>query len=249
MNHETIENVITNIDDRFVTEAAGSVVSAKVGKIEKRARITKILAAAAAIIIVGSVSIYAASKWMTVYVKDHGVVIADDPEVLKLFEDFESETEETSDSGKTFFPDQILYYDDYNKMCEENGLDKVFDELPGEVDKLQCQIFDPRSVGEESDILIFGAKLPESKGKYHAVIEYSHMSGVSYNIDNTQNERQYTNAHGITFTIVDERTGLGYTNAHVCFACDRLCGHITFENMTDDEIHEVLDHVIFDPAA
>ena len=57
MNHETIENVITNIDDRFVTEAAGSVVSAKVGKIEKRARITKILAAAAAIIIVGSVSI------------------------------------------------------------------------------------------------------------------------------------------------------------------------------------------------
>lgn len=68
----------------------------------------------------------------------------------------------------------------------------------------------------------------------------------SVRLENTNNERDYTSASGETFTLVDQITKDGtaeVTTTFVMIVYDDYRGYISFENLTDEEIHKILDTV------
>lgn len=65
-------------------------------------------------------------------------------------------------------------------------------------------------------------------------------------LENTNNQREYTSASGETFTLVDQITVDGdekQTKTFVMVAYDNYFGYISFENLGDEKIHEILDTV------
>lgn len=58
----------------------------------------------------------------------------------------------------------------------------------------------------------------------------------------TSNERTYTNENGYTFNLADDESN-GETRTNVVIAYKNYTGHISFYNMTEDEIYHVLDTV------
>ncbi len=65
-------------------------------------------------------------------------------------------------------------------------------------------------------------------------------------LSNTGNKRTYKNADGVEFTLVDEvwkEEDTTITETYVVIAYDEYYGHINFEGLTEDEMHEVLDSV------
>ena len=60
---------------------------------------------------------------------------------------------------------------------------------------------------------------------------------------NTSNKREYKTKDGTAFTLVDEKHD-DETRTFVMIACDEFSGYIMFENLTDPQIHKILDTVI-----
>jgi hypothetical protein len=69
-------------------------------------------------------------------------------------------------------------------------------------------------------------------------------------MNKTDNERNYTSKSGIEFTLVDdiEAKVNGGTedgiSTYVMISYGDVSGFMIFEEMTDDEIHEILDKVV-----
>lgn len=65
----------------------------------------------------------------------------------------------------------------------------------------------------------------------------------SLQLKNTGNERTYASAMGQEFTLVDEKREDGTVVTYVFIVYDSYFGYISFSEMTEEEIHQILDTV------
>lgn len=70
----------------------------------------------------------------------------------------------------------------------------------------------------------------------------SENAGYGLGLANTGNVRTYTSSHGLEFTLVDEVKD-GVTTTYVAIYYDCYYGYISFNGLSEEEIHQVLDTV------
>ena len=85
-----------------------------------------------------------------------------------------------------------------------------------------------------------------SQSKAEGIAENAAYSVI---MNKTSNERSYTSKSGIEFTLVDDiEAKVGGTESgvstFVMIAYGKYVNYIRFDNMTDDEIHDIMDKVI-----
>ena len=160
------------------------------------------------------------------------------------------------------YKNTYYYYPDYNSAIEDTRIDSLFTELVGEAESV-CYV-ETEEIADESDTKIRYASyeldcLFDLNGKKFSTAQIK-SEGVADDaaflipINKTTNERTYTSGLGIEFTLVDDAEGTvnggseSGLRTYVLISYDDENNYIVFENMTDEEIHQVLDAVRIDPA-
>ena len=140
-------------------------------------------------------------------------------------------------------------YDDYKALLEDSQMPNLLSkdyELRAEA--IYTKTKDDTTGMEEDSIDVW---FNYGKGQFRLSVT-KHIKGhakdalYSLCLDDTSNKRIYKNADGIEFTLVDEVLKEGdvtITETYVVIAYDVYYGHINFDGLTEDEMHEVLDSI------
>lgn len=219
-----------------------------------------------AVICMGSAGVYASNNIIKkVFVTEHAVSVGnteyiDDKEIVSQDGDVTTENighEEGNGKVKWISKDvQVVnglatntyyQYKDYETALLDAGLDNWFQisyKNAENVIYVVTQTEDTLEQCIEADFLY-------GEGSFHVCEE--RMTGNiagdaahSVQLKNTNNKRDYTSASGQVFTLVDEITDKGEEKKTITFvmvAYGDHFGYISFENLKDEEIHEILDTV------
>lgn len=138
-------------------------------------------------------------------------------------------------------------YEDYETALLDAGLDNWFCKSYEAAENAVYVITETEDLQEYcvSASFLYGG------GSFHIEEEIlkgniSEDTAYSVKLTNTNNKRTYTSASGQDFTLVDEMTendGEKTVKTFVMIAYDNYYGYIFFENLSDAEIHQILDTV------
>ncbi len=140
-------------------------------------------------------------------------------------------------------------YDDYKAMLEDTKMPNWFSK-DYELSENATYVNTKDDTMEE-DAISASFKYGEGEGRIHLSVTkmikgFAEDVSSSLYLTNTGNKRTYKNADGVEFTLVDEvreEGELTTTRTYVVIAYDMYDGHVFFEGLTDDQIHEVLDSI------
>ena len=156
------------------------------------------------------------------------------------------------------YRNSYYYYPDYESAIEDTMIDNLFSEPIGEATSI-CFVETVELSGDEikengykeyeldSWFSCNGKAVFLSQAKQEGVEEDAAYSVI---MNKTDNERNYTSKSGIEFTLVDdiEAKVNGGTedgiSTYVMISYGDVSGFMIFEEMQDDEIHEILDKVV-----
>ena len=140
------------------------------------------------------------------------------------------------------------YYDSFEKAVEDAKFDKIFSVEYTLSYNAVCTIVDMGVNYVPEYHLSAGF---DYKDRFFTISIQKRTSNtvgdVAYTVPmkNTGNERTYTNPSGLTFDLVDE-TREGKTYTHIIIYNESYLGDLCFENMSDEDIHEVLDTTLME---
>ncbi len=240
----------------------------KGAKCENHRRLVFVLARVVAIFIavicVGSMGVYAASRLIKkAFVSEHAIstgpldddddaAIAADEEAVQIKEVSHEDGDETV---KWITKDvQILNgnitntyytYEEYATAVSDAGLDNWFSktyENTASATYVVTEAEDFKEYCVDSCILYHDGSFFVSESVIRGNVSGDERHSIK--IENKNNERKYTAASGYEFTLVDEITedeaGRLVTTV-VMVAYDDYFGYISFNNLTEKEIHSILD--------
>ncbi len=140
-------------------------------------------------------------------------------------------------------------YDDYKALLADSKMPNWFSkDYELRANAIYTKTKDDTTGMEEDSIDVW---FNYGKGQFRLSVT-KHIKGhakdalYSLCLDDTSNKRIYKNADGIEFTLVDEVLKEGdvtITETYVVIAYDVYYGHINFDGLTEDEMHEVLDSI------
>lgn len=140
-------------------------------------------------------------------------------------------------------------YDDYKAMLEDTKMPNWFSK-DYELSE-NASYVNTKDDTIEEDAISATFKYGEGEGRIHLSVT-KRIKGFAENVSsslyltNTGNKRTYKNVDGVEFTLVDEVRESGetkVTRTYVVIAYDMYDGHIFFENLTEEQMHEVLDTI------
>ena len=210
------------LDAKIIGQVKAGRSSAPVTPIKKSkvSSLTKIVAAACAVVIAGAVGTYAASVIITKpEVIDHGIYVGNSQYV----DDKALATMDVNEKPAAGYKSKSTEHDTYEDAYKAAGIGVQFKssyELNGKA---------KTSVTTGHDIKMNG----------NVASDAAHVIRLA----NTSNKREYKTKDGTAFTLVDEKHD-DETRTFVMIACDEFSGYIMFENLTDPQIHKILDTVI-----
>ena len=139
------------------------------------------------------------------------------------------------------------FYDDYEKALSDTGLSSVFGEPLESFGNVQYAVSERD--GEAVDYwLLAGFKYHNGQVR---LFEFTNQDvqegaseegafGLSMILDETENVRNYTAKTGREYTLVD-----GEGKTYVCLSYDRTAITLIFEDLTEEEISQLLDMVVW----
>jgi hypothetical protein len=240
-------------------------------------KFTKAAVILLAVLSVGSVCAYAASKLIReVFVTKHSISVGNpdvvnDDDIAKLLDKEEQiKTElishEYGDESENWLEKDVelikgneytIYtYKDYETAVSDAGLDNWFSNKYTNAIRVTYTFSDTKDSTtkvinasynyREGNFNVFkiNTKRKEASDTIRSINPTDNT--ISFFLKNTNNVRVYKNANGQTFTLVDEiREELGQTitTTYVMIAYDDYSGCISFENLTEDDIKDILDTV------
>ena len=226
-----------------------------------------------AIASIGTVGVYAASYFLkktTVY--DHGISVGNqdyvnDEDLAEPWEEVPEENQGTFEGGPDdkwdtkeviltngVYQNSYYTYSTYEKAIEDTCIDNIFSEPIGTPDSI-CYVETIELPGSDATQIRYenyelcstfdcnGKRVFVSQSKNKGVAEDSAFSVI---LNKSANERTYVSKSGIEFTLVDD-VGTNLENGvrtYVMISYYRVHGYMSFDDMNDDEIHEILDKVV-----
>ncbi len=228
-------------------------------------KLMKVAAIILAFLFISAAGVYAAGKLMKVFVYDKGLSTGNQEYVSD--DDFTYENEdikvenvshdEAGQSDRWISKDvQVLSgtitntyynYDNYEWAMEDSGLDVWLSKVPGEISSVvYVNSVDGQNVEDCVDSIF---KLGEGQ-VYVSESRFTgnYASDVAHNIvlENTKNVRTYKSSTGNEFTLVDEvrdEDGYEMITTYVMISYGDYTGFVSFNNISEKEIHTVLDTI------
>ena len=207
-------------------------------------------------------------------VSEHGVTVGgtvNDDDLAEPWEDVPNEklgTEEGSEGDLWYSKEVVLtngvyqnsyyYYETYEDGIKDSGFPNIFSEPIGTPQSICYVVTEDSSTGQAVEGDAFEKTLDSifdcNGHKVYLCQDYmpgaSDDSTYSVCMNKTANTRDYTSSQGIVFTLVDDieadvdnwtRKG---TRTYVMLSYDKYTGFMYFEEMNDDDIHDILDKIV-----
>ncbi len=227
------------------------------------AQLPKVAAIVIAIGCITPVGVYATNYLINnVLVTEHGVSVGeveyvDDAELAKPWEDVKVEDVSDVEGGPNDkwsrkkveklgeFTNTYYTYDTYETAIAEAGLDNWFNtvyEGDGYVTYVHTDSKD--YVAHEVGAFFYvGEKMFSVSESKRPGVDCS-QGTHSLVFGKTANKRTYTAKNGIEYVLVDEAEGDHKGKTFVVISYGEYFGYLSFDGMTDDEIHQILDTVV-----
>lgn len=237
----------------------------KQGKAKKNIvmQLPKVAAIVIALGCITPIGVYATDYLINnVFVTEHGISVGqteyvDDAELAKPWEEVEVEPVSNEQGGPNdkwsekkvekigSVTNTYYTYETYETALEESGLDNWFNttyEGDGYVTYVHLKDADFEQM-EIGAFFYVGEKMfSVSEIKRPGV---NHMEGThSLALAKTGNKRTYTAKSGKEYVLVDETAGEHEGTTYVVIAYGEYFGYLSFDAMTDEEIHQILDTVV-----
>lgn len=233
----------------------------------KRAvRLSRVAVAMIAVFCLAPLGVYAANKVMKkASVTEHSISVGnpdyiDDAAIASSEEPVKTETvshEEGNESVKWLTKDvekvndyatnTYYVYKDYETAVKDAGLDTWFDKNYENAGNVTYAVTETEDFVNKS----IDAEFIYGEGRFS--ISEQIMTGnvaedaaTSIQLQNTNNRRDYTAKSGQVFTLVDQIANDGtedITTTFVIIAYDSYYGYISFNNLKEEDIHNILDTV------
>lgn len=256
MKQELVEQAITNIRDEYVLEAVEYKRSKIISFPKTPQGFVKAAAITLAIVMVGTTTAYAAATVIRkVFFTDHTVSVGNEAYVDDAGAIADAGPVEDVTNG--IAQNTTYTYDSYEKACEDAKLDMWLETLPGNVDTISYSVCDDGNVVTHSiDVFCYvnGNAFSITETRFEG--NYAEDMAYSIPLEHKQNVREYTNKAGIEFSLVDdcfEREEYGeqdvlmnvsVTRTYVLIQYRDRYGYLSFENMQEEEIYQILDQII-----
>ncbi len=225
----------------------------------------KTAVAAAAIVLIGSAGVYAATQLLkdpvvtehtvsvgnTEYVNDDAIMATETPATV---ETISTEKGNASTKWQTKKVEKVngytntwLTYADYAEAAEDAGLPRWL----GENYKAESPVtfVETKGKGYHSRELHAEFRIHEGTALLiTSLADEGVAEDAAYSIQmgHPTNERTYTTKAGIQFRLVDDMVGEGQPiTTYVMIAYDRYTGYLAFTGLSEKEIHQVLEDVAF----
>ena len=269
-NNNNVETLLSAVDEKYIAETLEFKNRSKVLPLTANLGV-KIAAGVLAFIAIGAITVYATGKIMSKpEIEEHEIIIRNlDYEELntqrydwrETTDDPVSEEVEGGENDKWFLKKTTYYgnyktinyvYDDYDKAMSECPMDRWFESHPGELKSFswRMEVDDNDTIRSYDATAIVAYEDTEYVyAEYYFPNKEDDYGSFGVEVNDPHNERTYTNANGTEYVIIDDDEYWGDTYmgvySYVMFSYDNYYGIFTFENMTDEQIHEVLDALVF----
>ncbi|MBO7340963.1 MAG: hypothetical protein J6U66_12970 [Lachnospiraceae bacterium] len=138
-------------------------------------------------------------------------------------------------------------YPDYATAINDIGFDDFFDEIPGQEEQVLFWVLKFHDGVNEDD---YHLDVDFRRGNGSVGFSQSTTESGSYSfsygiqLTKTANKRTYVSAKEIEFTLVDDiKDNDDKPVTYVMIATDKYFGYLSFRNLSEEEIHAVLDTV------
>ena len=142
-------------------------------------------------------------------------------------------------------------YSDYKTMIDDTDFDNIFTSEPL---TLNSAIYTVTDLGDDTKEYSIDVIFADENNR-EVFLYLSYMTGnvaddsvFSVPLIDGENERVYTSKSGLEFTLVDSKKydDSDEVKTSVLISYDRYRGSIDFTNLSEDEIHDVLDTITID---
>lgn len=136
-------------------------------------------------------------------------------------------------------------YEDYYTAVLDAGFEQLFSEnYKGETIYYIYEHTDEYSEGEPADFSISGSYVC-GNGSFNISQYPGNEENTAFAVitNETGNNREYVSSTGCLFALTDDRDESGQVLTHTLVACDNYFLTLEFSNMSEDEIHGVLETV------
>ncbi|MBR3056887.1 MAG: hypothetical protein IKG93_02865 [Clostridiales bacterium] len=266
MDKEQIEKMLSQIDDEYIAETVTYQQHSLIRKVPPSVRVfARIAAAVLAVLAASTLTAYATIQLIrNVTVRKEVLYVGngddiDDaitaPEETTFAYDILEDTD--GDQSVNWIHRRVevidneykttrYQYNDYSKALADHELDRWFNEIPGKVENIEV------GLTEDHEMLMYYSidiaahigdgryYLSETKTPNYDQERHTYMQFL----DDMSNERTYKSKSGQTYTIVDDHRDDGRDLSFVMISYDYYYGVLTCENLTDEQIHEILDALI-----
>lgn len=250
-------------------ELNASILEQAGKKRKKKSFVSQIPKAAAILLAIGCmapVGVYATSYLVNnILVTEHGISVGqteyvDDAQLAQPWEEVKTEevsnvqggpndkwsekkVEKVGSATNTYYT-----YETYETALEETGMDNWFNTAhtgDGYVTYVLTEDadFEMMEIGayfypDEEHEKVFSISESKYPGADYAEVTHSLA------IQKTGNKRTYTSVSGKEYVLVDEMAGDQKGTTYVVIAYGEYFGHLSFSNMSEEEIHQILDTVV-----
>ena len=255
MNKNKLELAVNEINDSYIDEA----MTFKKASVMSLKKVAGIVAAAIAVIIIGTVGTIAVVRdrdLKKVTVESNSISVGTKPL------DWDEPIESSGDVIDARYPDEtvkgdentgwvtkkvitrdylneeILCYDDISKALKDYKAPFYLDHINGELVRAEVT----KEYDEEWRFINKSIFIQFVYDDGDVIIQDTMTGQNYYGIDfdsEVKNSREYVNSNGLTFTIVESPDD--ETMSFVLISYDKHNGFIWFVNMDDDQINDVLD--------
>lgn len=169
-------------------------------------------------------------------------------EVYKVTDrNYESDDGESWKVGKLEEGTLTRYiYKDYVAACKENGFINLFTKTYGQAEDVIYSEYQYEEVETEHHVIESNFQYKGGKFKVEESMEQDNgieeRNMVVITGEKVTNQREYVSENGYTFQLSDD-TSLGEVRTTTLLSFDEYDVVISFTNLTDEEIHEVLDTI------
>jgi len=212
---------------------------------ETRARVRsfswgKAIAISLSVLVVGSLGVYAATKMLKeVYVTPHAISVGNTDYV----DDDAIASMDINETASPEYKTKYEYYDTYDEAVKKSGMGLKFSRDYKLSEKVSY------SVTSSSDYTTryLTAWFIYGDGNFCVVRNVASGNIVdnaaySVRIGQASNQRSYESSTGVTYELVDGDSN-GETATFVMISYDKEYGYIQFFNLSDTQIHEILDSI------
>jgi len=223
----------------------------------------RVAVAAAAFVLIGSVGVYAATQLLktpevtehtvsvgnTEYVDDDAIMATEEPATVDIIstEEGDGTTKWLTKKVETVngYTNTWLTYATYADAAKEAGMELWIGEdyqvsSPATYVETEGKGYHNREVSAEYSVNEGTFRLAQSVALEGVAVD----AAYSIRLGHPTNERTFTAGSGLSFKLVDDAAGEGQPlTTYVLIAYDKYTGYLAFTDLSEEEIHRVLEAV------